>query len=84
MKRRRNGDRVYESDGTEHDEKDETGDDGEDKDENEEDEDDDADEENEDEEGEDFDDEGEDDRCIQTWRGRDTPRMEPGKERLRR
>ena len=49
MKRRRNGDSVYESDGTEHDDKDETGDDGEDEDENEEDEDDDADEENEDE-----------------------------------
>ena len=55
---------VYESYGTEHDEKDETGDDGEDEDENEENEDDDADEENEDDEGEDFDDEGEDDRCF--------------------
>ena len=35
LKRRLNGDIVYESDGTEHDEKDETGDGGEDEDEDE-------------------------------------------------
>ena len=50
LKRRHNGDSVYESDGAEQDEKDETGDDGED--------------ENENDEGENFDDEGEDDRCF--------------------